>query len=188
MRVPKDRAIDELTEELTGEVRRTPCRLSGRGQADFQWREPLFFRLGCGPPVLTTGSLVWGRSPEDRIHRPFHCRQHGAAGTPPSRRAQQFRSVLPVLSVPPIRLPRRSRAPAGLPPTRSVSCPYCVAQWVSAGFVYGLVFAPRATRLIAGTCAAYAAYTVADFLGLAYEEATKIALSPPWEQRQQEQG
>lgn len=62
-----------------------------------------------------------------------------------------------------------------------ITCPYCVAQWVSAGFVYGLVFAPRTTRFIAGT---FAAYTVADFLGLAYEEATKIAFSPQQGQQQ----
>lgn len=65
-----------------------------------------------------------------------------------------------------------------------ITCPYCVAQWVAAGFVYGLVFAPRTTRLVAG---AFAAYTLADFLGLAYEVATKIAFSPVQGQQQQQQ-
>lgn len=44
-------------------------------------------------------------------------------------------------------------------------CPYCIAQWVSAGLVGGMVFAPRVTRLVA---ASYTAETVADFLQLAY--------------------
>ena len=44
-------------------------------------------------------------------------------------------------------------------------CPYCLAQWVAAGFVGGMVFAPHATRMVA---AVYTAETVADFLQLAY--------------------
>jgi hypothetical protein len=47
-------------------------------------------------------------------------------------------------------------------------CPYCLAQWVAAGFVVGLVAAPRATRLVAGI---YAAETLSDFLQLAYKAA-----------------
>jgi hypothetical protein len=47
-------------------------------------------------------------------------------------------------------------------------CPYCVAQWVAAGFAVGLVAAPRTTRLVAGI---YAAETVSDFLQLAYNAA-----------------
>jgi hypothetical protein len=47
-------------------------------------------------------------------------------------------------------------------------CPYCVAQWVAAGFAVGLVAAPRTTRLVAGI---YAAETLADFLQLAYKAA-----------------
>lgn len=46
-----------------------------------------------------------------------------------------------------------------------VVCPYCLAQWVAAGFVGGMVFAPRVTRTVA---AVYTAETVADFLQLAY--------------------
>lgn len=46
-----------------------------------------------------------------------------------------------------------------------VVCPYCLAQWVAAAFVGGMVFAPRLTRLVAAT---YTAETVADFLQLAY--------------------
>jgi uncharacterized protein DUF1360 len=51
-------------------------------------------------------------------------------------------------------------------------CPYCLAQWVSAGFIGGLVFAPRATRLVA---AVYTAETVSDFLQLAYHAAEERA-------------
>jgi hypothetical protein len=31
-----------------------------------------------------------------------------------------------------------------------LTCPFCLAQWVGTGFVFGLVLAPRATRLTAG--------------------------------------
>jgi hypothetical protein len=47
-------------------------------------------------------------------------------------------------------------------------CPYCLAQWVAAGFAVGLVAAPRTTRLVAGI---YAAETLSDFLQLAYKAA-----------------
>jgi hypothetical protein len=32
-----------------------------------------------------------------------------------------------------------------------ITCPFCLAQWVATAFTAGLVFAPRATRLVAGT-------------------------------------
>ena len=51
-------------------------------------------------------------------------------------------------------------------------CPYCLSQWISAGFAAGLVLAPRATRLIA---ASYSAQALADFLQLAYLAAEKRA-------------
>jgi hypothetical protein len=47
-------------------------------------------------------------------------------------------------------------------------CPYCLAQWVAAGFAVGLAAAPRATRFVAGI---YAAETIADVLQLAYQAA-----------------
>ncbi|HXV57493.1 MAG TPA: DUF1360 domain-containing protein, partial [Gaiellaceae bacterium] len=46
-----------------------------------------------------------------------------------------------------------------------VSCPYCLDQWVASGFAVGAVFAPRASRLVAGV---FAVVAVADFLQLAY--------------------
>lgn len=49
-----------------------------------------------------------------------------------------------------------------------VVCPYCLAQWVAAGFSFCLVAAPRATRFVAGI---YAAQTLADCLQRAYKAA-----------------
>lgn len=46
-----------------------------------------------------------------------------------------------------------------------LTCPYCLSQWISAGFTGGLLLAPRATRLVAG---AYCAQTLSDFLQMAY--------------------
>ncbi len=45
-------------------------------------------------------------------------------------------------------------------------CPYCLAQWVAAGFAVGFVAAPRTTRFIAGI---YVAETLSDFLQLTYK-------------------
>jgi hypothetical protein len=47
-------------------------------------------------------------------------------------------------------------------------CPYCIAQWVAAGFAVGFVAAPKPTRFVAGI---YAAETVSDVLQLAYRAA-----------------
>jgi len=59
--------------------------------------------------------------------------------------------------------------PRGTGVRRSVGellvCPYCLSQWISAGFTTGLVLAPRPTRLVA---ASYSAQALADFLQLAY--------------------
>ena len=46
-----------------------------------------------------------------------------------------------------------------------LTCPYCLSQWVAAGFSTGLVLSPRATRLVA---ASYCSQTIADFLQLAF--------------------
>ena len=37
-----------------------------------------------------------------------------------------------------------------------LTCPFCLAQWMATGFAAGLVFAPRATRLVAATFSAVA--------------------------------
>lgn len=53
-----------------------------------------------------------------------------------------------------------------------LTCPFCLDMWVVTAFVIGLVFAPRLTRLIAGTFTALAG---ADFLQLAYAKAQQSA-------------
>ena len=52
-----------------------------------------------------------------------------------------------------------------------VTCPFCLAQWVATGFVAGMVFAPRATRLLAAT---FSAVSISDFLQYAYAGAQKV--------------
>ncbi|HST49945.1 DUF1360 domain-containing protein [Jatrophihabitans sp.] len=46
-----------------------------------------------------------------------------------------------------------------------LTCPFCLGQWVGTGFAAGLVFAPRATRLVAAT---FASVAVSDFLQFGY--------------------
>jgi Protein of unknown function (DUF1360) len=53
-----------------------------------------------------------------------------------------------------------------------LTCPFCLDMWVATAFVVGLLFAPRFTRLIAGTFTALAG---ADFLQLAYAKAQQMA-------------
>jgi hypothetical protein len=49
-------------------------------------------------------------------------------------------------------------------------CPYCLAQWVAAGFTVGYLRAPRVTRALAGM---WTIHTIADALQLAYAAAEK---------------
>lgn len=49
-----------------------------------------------------------------------------------------------------------------------LTCPFCIAQWVSAGMVLGYVNRPRTTRMVGGV---FAILSVADFLQLAYAAA-----------------
>lgn len=53
-------------------------------------------------------------------------------------------------------------------------CPYCLGQWVAAGFAVGMVSAPRFTRLVSYL---YTAETVSDFLQLGYLAAEERASS-----------
>ena len=55
-----------------------------------------------------------------------------------------------------------------------VTCPFCLAQWVATGFVSGMVFAPRATRL---TAACFSAVAISDFLQYAYAAAQQTERS-----------
>jgi hypothetical protein len=45
-----------------------------------------------------------------------------------------------------------------------VTCPFCISQWLATGFTFGLVLAPRATRMAA---AVLTSVTAADFLQFA---------------------
>lgn len=49
-----------------------------------------------------------------------------------------------------------------------LTCPYCLGQWVAAGFSLGFVAQPRLARLVASTFAIVAA---SDFLHIAYQAA-----------------
>jgi hypothetical protein len=53
-----------------------------------------------------------------------------------------------------------------------LTCPFCLDVWIGTGFAIGTVFAPRLTRLVAGTFTALAG---ADFLQLAYARAQAAA-------------
>ena len=53
-----------------------------------------------------------------------------------------------------------------------LTCPFCLAQWVATGFAAGLVFAPRATRLVAST---FTAVAVSDALQNIYAYLQKKA-------------
>jgi hypothetical protein len=47
-----------------------------------------------------------------------------------------------------------------------LTCPFCMAQWIASSFVFGMVVAPRATRLVTSV---FTAVTAADFLQFAYD-------------------
>lgn len=53
-----------------------------------------------------------------------------------------------------------------------LACPFCLDLWIVTAFVFGLVYAPGVTRLVAGS---FAALTGADFLHLAYAKAQQVA-------------
>lgn len=56
-----------------------------------------------------------------------------------------------------------------------LACPYCLDQWVAAGFGVGVVAAPRITRLVAFI---YTTEAVGDFLQIAYRAAEDKAAAP----------
>ena len=45
-----------------------------------------------------------------------------------------------------------------------LTCPFCLSQWIATAFMFGLVIAPRATRLAASTFAAVAASDYLQFV------------------------
>ena len=56
-----------------------------------------------------------------------------------------------------------------------LTCPFCLAQWVGTGFVFGYVTAPRATRLAALTMTMVAGSDVLQFV---YDAIQNGALAP----------
>jgi hypothetical protein len=48
-----------------------------------------------------------------------------------------------------------------------LTCPFCLGQWTATGLVFGLVLAPRATRLFATL---FTSLTAADLLQFAYDK------------------
>jgi len=76
--------------------------------------------LASAPEVWSTWSSGWVVGVGTRSGPPgaeiVPCREYDAAGAPPSRQADP----VGLAPVPPSALPHRSRAPAGLTPTRSV--------------------------------------------------------------------
>lgn len=46
-----------------------------------------------------------------------------------------------------------------------VTCPFCLAMWTATGFSFGVIFVPRATRMVASTLTVVAG---SDFLQLGY--------------------
>ena len=51
-----------------------------------------------------------------------------------------------------------------------VTCPFCLAQWVATGFVFGLLLAPRATRQVAAVFCTVAASDALQFAYAALEK------------------
>lgn len=55
-----------------------------------------------------------------------------------------------------------------------LTCPFCLGQWTATGLVFGLVLAPRATRLFATL---FTSLTAADLLQFAYDRVQQEATS-----------
>lgn len=53
-----------------------------------------------------------------------------------------------------------------------LTCPFCIGQWVATALVFGLILAPRATRLVA---ALFTSLTVADLLQFGYDKVQQEA-------------
>lgn len=50
-----------------------------------------------------------------------------------------------------------------------LTCPFCLGQWIGTGFVFGGVFAPRATRAVAATFVVHAGSDALQFAYAALE-------------------
>jgi hypothetical protein len=52
-----------------------------------------------------------------------------------------------------------------------LTCPFCLGTWIASGFVYGYIFTPRLTRILASI---FAVSGMADFLQQAYVKAQEM--------------
>jgi len=52
-----------------------------------------------------------------------------------------------------------------------LTCPFCLGTWIASGFIYGYIFAPRATRSVASI---FAVSGLADFLQQLYIKAQEM--------------
>lgn len=52
-------------------------------------------------------------------------------------------------------------------------CPFCIAQWIGTALAFGLLFAPRVTRFVAGV---FSVVAIADLLQLLYKGTEKATL------------
>lgn len=57
-----------------------------------------------------------------------------------------------------------------------VVCPFCLGQWIAAFFAYGIVLAPRFTRLVAGL---FVISTISNVLQLASDAAKRAVMQLP---------
>lgn len=52
-----------------------------------------------------------------------------------------------------------------------ITCPFCLGTWIASGFIYGFIFTPRITRILASI---FAVSGIADFLQQAYVKAQEM--------------
>ena len=52
-----------------------------------------------------------------------------------------------------------------------ITCPFCLGTWIASGFIYGFLFTPRLTRILASI---FAVSGIADFLQQAYVKAQEM--------------
>ncbi|MGH3992670.1 MAG: DUF1360 domain-containing protein [Pseudonocardiaceae bacterium] len=158
-----------------GPAQRAPDPFGGYSDEDqpLAGRVTLVSAFGASVGVAALAARITGREPPERPH-PADVVMVGMATHKLSRLLTKSKATS-FLRAPftELEAPRGTgevdERPRGRGVRRAVGelvvCPYCLSQWIAAGFTAGLVLAPRATRLVA---ASYSAQTLADFLQLAY--------------------
>lgn len=144
---------------------------------DPQVRAPTYGALMALYGGLTTAFLAWrkasGRGLPER-YEPLDVAVVGLATHKTSRLISKEKITAPLRA--PFTAPEGgqgfgevSEKPAGTGLRRTVgellACPYCLDVWIATAYGFGLVAAPRMTRLVAGTMSTVA---IADFLQIAY--------------------